>query len=757
MDIKFNDENKNKKGKLIVLLVINILLLSFGLLAINKDNYNNSDDCFYNTEVEEEVIRYAKNLERFYIYFEGFDANTAYEKIKGLKDELYEIKTNAIENNQKAENSTEATSIEETEIQDNSISETDENKYQLNVKTSDTEINYEIYDDTDYDSNESYLEKDILNVSPASYLSLNVKDYSYSKKEEYVKNLSELLKNYQEIKSYLSRNTDFKYNITRSNGEKYTNSDNFEKEEGIGSVNINDDIFKDVIFNGESLADYFNQNNMNCQIIVPKSVLNDTKSDIYNAIKYNEYLKRTDKYLNIFSKTALIIAILGFAILIKNYKTELIELNNNAYNKYIYLPLLAKLLIMLFCFNFFTRFYIISEAIYNSRYYEIGLNALIMALAIVLTVLFIEFILKAVRKPSSLKNELEVRYIIKQFKNIKLIMKTNNFFLLIIYLIIAISIIGATVLYLLVFTATELGAIVIFGLFYLIGLYIAIKLLGYINSYVTLCYYIDELSKGNIKEIPTEKSAFMKPLNNLSRINESVKVSVENAIRNERLKTELITNVSHDLKTPLTSIINYVELLKGLKLENKTANEYIDVIDKKSIRLKVLIEDLFEASKLSTGQMKLEKNILNVSELLNQCLGELESKIKNKGIDFKLNIPENPVMAEIDGERMWRVFDNLINNIIKYSPANSRAYIDLTEEKDKIIIAFKNTSENELSFKASELFERFKRGDSSRSTEGSGLGLSIAKSIVELHGGLINIVIDGDLFKVVVELKKIEE
>jgi signal transduction histidine kinase len=212
--------------------------------------------------------------------------------------------------------------------------------------------------------------------------------------------------------------------------------------------------------------------------------------------------------------------------------------------------------------------------------------------------------------------------------------------------------------------------------------------------------------------------------------------------------------VSHDLKTPLTSIISYVNLLKELHLDNESAGEYIDVIENKAMRLKVLIDDLFEASKLSSGQMKLDKNPSDVVSLLRQTMGELSYKIEESGIEFKTDLPDSPVILNIDGQKMWRVFDNMLNNILKYSPKGSRAYIDISDAEDKVTIVFKNVSSYSLNFDTNELFERFKRGDAARVTEGSGLGLSIARSIVELHGGKMSLVTDGDLFKIIIELKK---
>ncbi len=252
----------------------------------------------------------------------------------------------------------------------------------------------------------------------------------------------------------------------------------------------------------------------------------------------------------------------------------------------------------------------------------------------------------------------------------------------------------------------------------------------------------------------TGDSNFIKISQNINNMKESFKKSVESQIKSERFKTELITNVSHDLKTPLTSIINYVSLLKKDDISQEDRKKYIDVLEQKSQRLKVLIEDLFEASKVSSGAVELNIEKVDIASLLRQALGEFDNKITSSSLIFKTNIPVEEVHLNLDGKRTWRVFENLIGNALKYSQPNSRVYIDLIEQDEKVIITIKNMSSYEMNFDVSEIFERFKRGDKARSTEGSGLGLSIAKSIVELQGGKMRIDIDGDLFKVTVEFKK---
>jgi len=258
-----------------------------------------------------------------------------------------------------------------------------------------------------------------------------------------------------------------------------------------------------------------------------------------------------------------------------------------------------------------------------------------------------------------------------------------------------------------------------------------------------LSYNLEESGSGDL----------FKLAKNINNMKTSFKNSLESEMKSERLKSELITNVSHDLKTPLTSIINYIDLLKNEKITKDEMKEYISVLDRKSLRLKTIIEDLFEASKIASGSVEMNIEKLDVISLLNQSLAEFDEKIKNSSLEFKLNYPASKVYLNLDGKKTWRVFENLIGNILKYSQNNTRVYIDVIEENGKVCIIMKNISAFELNFDVDEIFERFKRGDQSRSTEGSGLGLAIAKSIVELEGGSLEIQIDGDLFKSILKFQ----
>ena len=242
----------------------------------------------------------------------------------------------------------------------------------------------------------------------------------------------------------------------------------------------------------------------------------------------------------------------------------------------------------------------------------------------------------------------------------------------------------------------------------------------------------------------------------LNQIQASVQTAVEKQLKSERLKTELITNVSHDIKTPLTSIVNYVDLLKKQEVQDETAKEYIEVLDRQAARLKKLIEDLLEASKASTGNIAVDLMPLNETELVKQVAGEYSDRLRAKGLELVLNLPEKEIPVLADGQLLWRVFDNLLNNALKYSQQGTRVYLDLQENESKVMVILRNISAYALHISGEDLMERFVRGDSSRHTEGSGLGLSIARSLIDLMHGSFSIAIDGDLFKAQVILTRYE-
>lgn len=246
---------------------------------------------------------------------------------------------------------------------------------------------------------------------------------------------------------------------------------------------------------------------------------------------------------------------------------------------------------------------------------------------------------------------------------------------------------------------------------------------------------------------------FKKHGENINKVSDGIALAVEDRMKSERFKTELITNVSHDIKTPLTSIINYVDLIKKEEIQNETIQEYVEVLDRQSARLKKLIEDLMEASKASTGNLAVNMEDCDVEVLLTQLIGEFEEKLSANQLEVVVQKPEHPVVVFADGRHMWRVLDNLLNNACKYSLPGTRVYVSLVQTGKEATITFKNISKAPLNIPSDELMERFVRGDSSRNTEGSGLGLSIAQSLTELMKGSMKLDIDGDLFKVTLKFE----
>ena len=261
---------------------------------------------------------------------------------------------------------------------------------------------------------------------------------------------------------------------------------------------------------------------------------------------------------------------------------------------------------------------------------------------------------------------------------------------------------------------------------------------------------IDKIKNGNIEhKIEIKKDLLFDDIvKDINEIGKTINIAVEERLKSERMKNELITNVSHDLKTPLTAIINYISLMKKEDIQPKHLKDYVQVLDKRSQRLKILIEDLFEASKIGSNNIELNLEENDINQLLTQTLVEMEDYINESKLDFIVNTPDKEVYILADGKKTFRVFENIISNILKYSLEKTRVYIDLVESDKKVHISFKNISKHQLNFDPDEITERFTRGDLSRNTEGSGLGLAIAKGLVQAQGGELKVDIIGDLFVV---------
>lgn len=298
----------------------------------------------------------------------------------------------------------------------------------------------------------------------------------------------------------------------------------------------------------------------------------------------------------------------------------------------------------------------------------------------------------------------------------------------------------------------------VFGLLFFVSMLLGVPTtgmflmrMGYLNR---IMKQTEQWSYGNYEKIAERgNSPFTQHALTLNKLQEGLKGSVQAQQKSERLKTELISNVSHDLRTPLTSIITYTDLLKQPTISDDKRLQYVEVLDKKSQRLKTLIEDLFEVSKMATGNIELNRTRVDLTQLLQQAIAEQASLMEDAQLECRVTLPNAPVIAYVDGQKWWRVLDNLLVNAAKYSLPNTRVYITLRQTENlNAEITVKNITRYELPEEPNELLERFKRGDSSRHTEGSGLGLAIAQSIVDLHEGAMNIEVDGDVFKVTVTM-----
>jgi signal transduction histidine kinase len=271
------------------------------------------------------------------------------------------------------------------------------------------------------------------------------------------------------------------------------------------------------------------------------------------------------------------------------------------------------------------------------------------------------------------------------------------------------------------------------------------------EKYRILLKATNQIAEGNLEVAIEEDLSVFEPFKKeIQKIQSGFKVAVDEEVKSQKLKTDLISNMSHDLKTPLTAIITYVNLLKDDRATPEQRKAYIDILEQKSMRLKSLIEDLFEISKANSNNVTLNLEDVDIVSLLKEVSLELSDKIEESTIDFRWNLPDEKIVLPLDGQKTYRIFDNLLTNIIKYAMPNTRAYIDMRKEDGYVVTSLKNVSAAELTFNPDEITERFARGDQSRNTEGSGLGMAIAKSFVELQNGKLLVEVEADLFRVII-------
>ena len=573
---------------------------------------------------------------------------------------------------------------------------------------------------------------------------------------------------------YRVRN-DFQYSLSNNVNLEFF----FKDINGHIITNINDNNFEDKINNGNFIDDksyyylYYtssnfgqNQNYYSDGVERLYNALNGSNTDILRFYRipkepqkgdflYDSWSNREEVvksiYKSIVQSSIYVILILAIVfILYKKRKDSELTIIEKLYFK---VPIDIRAIIFIYSISYIKN--LIFNIISYFSFDEYSVSGIIYAIPLIVLDLYL---IKDIILIIEGKRQLGQIFVFKLYNFIKNNIKSNGFiksnkfkisFIVIMSILALISLWAYKNMY-----WSRISAIIagLFLTFYIImTVIIFIVLILDINKLDSKTF---EISKGNYDNKNESKTIMLKSIEeNLITIEDGLKDAIEKAVVSEKMKSELITNVSHDLKTPLTSIINYIDLLKE-DVSDEKKDRYIEVLDMKAKRLKVLIEDLFEASKAASGNMNFKKEDLNITSLLRQVLGELEEKISKADLNVVTKWPKEKIMLYLDGRKTYRVYENLVNNIIKYSMKNSRVYIEIINDESYVTVVMKNISAYQIDFTTEEIVERFKRGDQSRTTEGSGLGLSIAKSIVELQGGEFKIEIDGDLFKVTTRFKK---
>ncbi|NFM45760.1 sensor histidine kinase [Clostridium botulinum] len=709
----------------IICFIVGIYMLSLSFLTgydlIKNKRYLVKAPYFNNPEFDMEIYSYCSNLYNFHITYKNFDYKVAENKV--TREQLTNLKLfyeDMIKNSQ------------------NDIG----NRYISILSAVAQSDNKDKFTKLTQEKNKELKEVEKENTKTEAELRKEIALWSYN---DY-KNIKKAIESKKEIKYYI------KNSLTKevyTNLAPKTNIDSYIKNNSIYSISF--PLKSDNTKNFLETTNLLNSFNWEGNIIITK----DFNSSGYISKNYNYYNSIRDRLIKeiIVGISSLIMGIIILIIFKRRNYLESSMLNKvkGIYNN---IPLDLKLFIFIL-YTAIMGSYLINLSFF---YKPLGINHFIIITLISIYILYFIFNIKYAIELKKDKNKFLIQCkgsfinkLLNAFKNSNL---NKNIKLKIIFIMTVSSILAAFVLLVLLLAIHNIIIAPILTIIYIVLLMrYLFKKADYLNEILKAT---EEMSYGNLDYVIKEngESALGKIAHNINNMKDGYKKSLEEQVKSERLKTELITNVSHDLKTPLTSIINYIDLLKKEDLSKDEINGYISVLDRKSKRLKSLIEDLFEASKMSSGAVELNIEKINVTALLKQSIAEFEEKITKSSLELKFKYDNNKTYANLDGKKTWRVFENLINNIIKYSQPNTRVYIDLIETNTKIIITMKNISRYEMDFSADEIFEKFKRGDKARNTDGSGLGLAIAKSISELQGGNLNIIIDGDLFKVIVEFNK---
>ncbi|GAA0726238.1 sensor histidine kinase [Clostridium malenominatum] len=710
MDIKL--KNKYYINFILVLLCMILFGLSFmcGVDVIINSKYISKNAYFQSNTFTNEISNFYNNVESYYITYKNYDKKTTEEKLSQVQEEINYINEN----------------------------------YGIELKEKEQEIKIK-YDDT----------KD-------RTIRLEEVKKEYDGKvnkaiEEVIKNRE---KDYKNIKSSLEERKDIKYYIKNlSNGEIYTNIAEFtDMEEYIKSNSIYTLRFNDTETHQKRLNyinTNFRNNNWTGYFIIPNHL--EGYSQIHLDYKYYNSLRN-----RILKEIAILLVTLsaGIGLFLYLKKNDGIDFDNikKFSDKLRKIPLDIRIILFFLVLLWTVRYSKEVSFFYKPLDFSHFTKLIFPILSMLYIILNAEEITKLIGSKEERKAQWNESLTMKFAKAVKESFLIKSIMFKVTLMVMLTIFLGVFLILGIIGIDRHMGFLVMISLGY-VGAYILIipyyilKKISYLNKVIKgadqivsgdLNYAIEENNKGNLGRLA----------HNINNMKMGFKNSLESQVKSERLKSELITNVSHDLKTPLTSIMNYVDLLKKENLSKEEVEGYVGVLDRKTQRLKTLIEDLFEAAKMASGSVELNLERVDVVSLLNQALGEFDEKIKASSLTFKVKLGNEKIYANLDGKKTWRVFENLISNALKYSQKDTRVYITLEENENHIIFAIKNISAYEMDFEVDEIFDRFKRGDQSRNTEGSGLGLAIAKSIVDMQGGSLQIQKDGDLFKAIVRFNK---